>query len=291
LKLADLGLLYCAAVWGATFFMVKDSLASVDPVVLVAYRFLIAAAALLPWALRRKRLSAHLGESALLSAILATLYISQTIGLKHTTASNSGFITGLFVIFVPIFILLFRGVKPTRMQWFASGLALVGLWILTGRSASFNKGDALTIVSAMTYAAHLLATDTYVRGDADMVLLSFHQFWMTGLACLTLALTLGVPLGVAGAKTWYVIGFLALVPTLSAFFVQMVAQRVTTPIKVSLIFSLEPVFAAIFAWTAGAEPFFAARAAGGALIVAAMIADEVSKLDLLRGRRKEVLPV
>jgi drug/metabolite transporter (DMT)-like permease len=70
----------------------------------------------------------------------------------------------------------------------------------------------------------------------------------------------------------------------------MWAQKFTAPVKVSLIFSLEPVFAALFAWTLGGEHFVPARAAGGGLIVAAMMAGELSKLDLLKGRRKEILP-
>ena len=85
--------------------------------------------------------------------------------------------------------------------------------------------------------------------------------------------------------------FLAVFPTLSAFYIQMLAQRFTAPVKVSLIFSMEPVFAALFAWTLGGELFLPARAAGGALIVLAMVVGELSKLSLLRGRKKEVLPV
>lgn len=283
--MVDLGLVYCAAVWGATFYMVKDALAAVDPVVMVAYRFLIAAAVLLPFAKKK-----HLKESAILSALLTLLYISQTIGLEHTTASNSGFITGLFVIFVPLFLFVFFKKRPTALQWGASALALGGLWLLTGGVADFNKGDAMTLIAAMTYAGHLLATDVYVKADADPLALAFHQFWMTGLASLIAAAATGASFAVDGARGWQVIVFLALVPTASAFYVQMLAQKKSTPLKVSLIFSLEPVFAAVFAWTLGGERFVAARAAGGLAIVAAMVIGELSKLDLLKARKKEVLP-
>src|SRR5690349_4455280 len=105
--LADLGLFYCAAIWGSTFFLVKDALGAVDPVALVAYRFLLSAALLLPWVLRRADKLVLLKESALLAALLGTLYVTQTVGLRYTSAANSGFITGLFVIFVPLFLLLF----------------------------------------------------------------------------------------------------------------------------------------------------------------------------------------
>src|SRR3954469_15419187 len=107
--------------------MVKGALDAVSPETLVGYRFLISAALLLPWVAKRRRISAHMKESAVLALLLYALYVSQTIGLKYTTASNSGFITGLFVIFVPLFLLLFFRKPPTSVQWAASGLALAGL--------------------------------------------------------------------------------------------------------------------------------------------------------------------
>lgn len=289
-RLADLGLLYCAAVWGSTFCLVKGALGVVDPMALVAFRFLLSAALLLPWVLKSPRKFALLKESAILAAILAALYLTQTVGLGWTSASNSGFITGLFVIFVPLFLLVFFGKNPTPIQWAASALALGGLWLLTGGVAECNRGDVLTIASAVTYAAHLLATDKYVRADADPIILAFHQFWMTGLLSLLAALACGRTLAIGSSAAAGTIVFLAVVPTLSAFYIQMLAQRFTAPVKVSLIFSMEPVFAALFAWTLGGEAFVPARAAGGGLIVLAMVSGELSKLSLLKGRRKEVLP-
>jgi len=80
---------------------------------MVAHRFLLAALILSPWALTRPARFKHLKESAILAVLLSLLYVSQTVGLAHTTASNSGFITGLFVIFVPLFLLVFFGRPPT----------------------------------------------------------------------------------------------------------------------------------------------------------------------------------
>jgi len=288
---ADLGLFYCAAVWGATFYLVKDSLSGIAPETLVAYRFLLSAALLLPWVAKRgKKAARHLREGFILAVLLTILYVSQTIGLKYTTASSSGFITGLFVIFVPLFLLVFARKPPTRAQWAATALALAGLWLLTGGVSRLNHGDVLTLAAAVTYAGHLLATDAFVREDADPILLAFHQFWMTGVMSLLFAVRQGAPLSVGGWGPARVVGFLALFPTLIAFYVQLVAQKRTAAIKVSLIFSLEPVFAALFAWTLGGEPFVPQRAVGGALIVCAMVTSELGKLGLLRGRRKEVLP-
>ncbi len=287
---AELGLVYCASVWGATFFMVKDALAGVDPIAMVAHRFLLSAVLLAPWALNRPSRFKHLKESFILAVLLFLLYVSQTIGLGYTTASNSGFITGLFVIFVPLFLLFFFGKPPTKVQWGSSLLALGGLWLLTGGVRSANFGDGITLIAAATYAGHLLATDKYVRADADALVLAFHQFWMTGALAALAALVTGRSFAIGPGNARNTIVFLAVVPTLSAFFIQMRAQKTVAPVKVSLIFSLEPVFAAVFAWTIGGEHFTLSRAAGGGLIVAAMIAGELSKLDLRKGRKKEVLP-
>ena len=287
---ADAGLVYCAVVWGATFYMVKDALSGVDPLALVAHRFLLSALMLAPWALTRPARARHLKESAILAVLLFLLYATQTVGLGYTSASNSGFITGLFVIFVPAFMLALFKRPPTLVQWISSALALIGLWLLTGGISTINFGDAITLVAAATYAGHLLATDRYVRADADPLVLAFHQFWMTGLMAAAATGITGRSFAVGSTSSAGTIAFLAAVPTLSAFFIQMWAQKFTQPIKVSLIFSLEPVFAALFAWTLGGEDFVPARAAGGGLIVAAMMAGELSKLDLLKGRRKEILP-
>ena len=289
--MAYLGLVYCAGVWGATFFMVKDALADVGPVAMVAYRFLIAALCLLPWALRRPRPAALLREGFVLSLILTALYVGQTVGLGYTTASNCAFITGLFVVLVPILLLAIYRKPLAATQWLAVVVAVAGLWLLTGGVRGVNLGDGLSLIAAATYAAHLIFTDKCVRADADVVLLAFHQFWMTSaMAFLACAVTQG-PWAVASARGWGVILFLALFPTLSAFSLQILIQKKVPPLTASLGFSLEPVFAALFAWTLGGERLVPQRAAGGILIVAAMVLGELHRLDFVKARRKEVLPL
>lgn len=287
----DLGLLYCAAIWGSTFIVVKDALDGVDPVVMVAIRFLLSAVLMLPWVLKRPDKTALMKEGLVLSLILAALYISQTIGLLYTTASNSGFITGLFIIFIPLFLFAFRGKKLSPLQWLSVGLAVAGMWLLTGGISGLNRGDALALVAAATYAAHVIITDGYVKADADPVMLAFHQFWMVSALSFAAAGAAGCGFHVAGAKSWAVITFLAVFPTLIAFYIQLLAQKESEPLRVGLIFAFEPVFAALFAWTLGGEKLVAVKAAGGSLIVAAMMLGEISKLNLKRAASKEVLPV
>ncbi len=288
---SDLGLIYCAAIWGSTFIVTKAALNAVDPLVMVGIRFAVSAALLLPWALRRPSFKAHIKEGFLLSLFLSTLYLTQTVGLLYTTASNSGFITGLFIIFVPVFMYLLRRQKPTRLQAASAALALAGMWLLTGGASGFNLGDALTLAAAASYAVHLVVTDKFVKAEADTVLLAFHQFWLVSAIAFAAALLRGSSFAVAGAAGWGVILFLAVFPTLTAFFIQMLAQRHSEPFKVGIIFTLEPVFAALFAWTLGGEKFVAARAAGGLLIVSGMVIGELSRFDLRKALKKEILPV
>jgi drug/metabolite transporter (DMT)-like permease len=274
---SDLGLLYAAAIWGSTFIVVKDSLDNVDAVALVAYRFLLAAAILFVFLmLRHKQPFSNLRTGFTIGFFLWLLYISQTVGLKYTTAANSGLITGLFIVFVPIFDYAFFRRLPSVIKLFAIALALSGLWLLTGGLSGINRGDVMTLVAAATYAMHILLADRYVKGNIDPIILSFQQFFFVGVFSLIASLVFGLPLSVRSSGAMSSIVFLALFPTISGFVIQLVAQRYTPPVKVALIFTMEPVFAAIFAWTVGGEAFLPQRAIGGVMIVAGMILSELN---------------
>jgi len=283
---ADFGLLYAAAIWGSTFFVVKSVLDDIDPVILVGYRFLIAGSILLIYlVIRRRPLLAGLKQAAWVGLILWSLYIPQTIGLRFTTASNSGFITGLFVAFVPIFLRTIFKRKPTIMEIIASFVSLTGLWVLTGGMRYVNLGDMLTLITAMTYALHLLYSDRYMKAGFDPILFSCQQFIIVGVLSLLTGLVFDLPFGIGSTDAFRIVIFLALFPTLSAFVIQMLSQKIASPLRVSLIFALEPIFAALFAWTLGGEEFLLRRGVGGLLIFLALI---LSGLPSPVGRRKPV---
>jgi drug/metabolite transporter (DMT)-like permease len=283
--LAHFGLFYSAAVWGSTFFIVKWCLLSINPVILVGYRFTLAAIILAGFLiLRRKPLLAHLKEGLLLGLLLWLLYVPQTIGLGITTASNSGFITGMFVAFVPIFSFVIFHRAPPLTGIISACVSLSGLWFLTRGLQTVNCGDLLTIVTAMAYAIHILLIDRFVKGGADPYLLSFQQFLFVGFASLIVGFIFKLPFTQSSTGLIWVIFFLALFPTLSAFVVQLVAQKFISPIRVSLIFAFEPVFAGLFAWTLGREPFAPHRAVGGLLVFLALVISGLSFRRLLVGR-------
>jgi drug/metabolite transporter (DMT)-like permease len=285
--ISDAGLLYAAAIWGSTFFIVKESLKFIDPIILVGYRFIIASALVaLLCVITKRPLFKNIKKGLVLGIFIWLLYIPQTIGLGITTASNSGFITGLFVAFVPIFsFLIFRKV-PSLIGIIATLISLSGLWILTGGMTDINNGDLLTLLAAMTYAIHILYVDKFLQEGNDPFTLCFQQFLFVGIASLAVGGIAGLPFGWGNASTGWIVLFLAVFPTFSAFFIQVVAQKYTSPIRVSLIFAFEPVFAAIFAWTLGGEKIILHRAMGGLLIFLAMIISGLPRDILNFGNRK-----
>jgi drug/metabolite transporter (DMT)-like permease len=286
--LADMGLFYAAAVWGATFFLVKSALSDIDPIVMVGYRFLLAGSILLVFLrLTGRPVLAGLKHSLFLALLLYLLYVPQTLGLRYTTASNSGFITGLFVAFIPLFLRTIFKRRPTIMEVVASGISLLGLWILTGGLRDINIGDILTLITAMTYALHVLYSDKYMKAGVDPYIISCQQFLIVGVLGLATALVFELPFGIGSAAAGWTVVFLALFPTLTAFVIQMLAQKIASPLKVSLIFAFEPVFAALFAWTLGGEAFVQHRAAGGLLIFVALVLSGL-KLPAEKKRRVQV---
>lgn len=269
--LANAGLLYAAAIWGTTFVVVKDSLEHIDPIVLVGFRFTLAAILLgIFLVAKQKPLFENFHIGAFLGFFLWALYVPQTIGLGFTTASNSAFITGLFVAFVPVFSMTIFKRRPAMKDSLAVLVSLVGLYFLTGGLLKANRGDFLTLITAMAYALHILLIARYAQ-KLDPYVMAFQQFLFVGVLSLLVSLVFGLPFTIGSTKTVAAVIFLAVFPTFTAFVIQMVAQQIVPPVRVSLIFAMEPVFAAVFAWTIGGEEFNGFRAIGGLLVVLAMI--------------------
>jgi drug/metabolite transporter (DMT)-like permease len=271
IRLSEISFILVAATWGSTFFIIKDSVRVIDPMLLVAYRFLLAALALgIVLLIMRRNLLQDLWPGVILGVLLFLCFAPQAIGLQYISAANSGFITGTFVVFLPIFSLLFFKVTIQVNKWIAVLVSLGGLALLTGGFAGLNQGDLLTLITAMAIALHILVADRFVRRAIDPIILAFQQFLVTGIAW-GFAPSLALP----NTATMLAIGYLALFPSLGAYVVQLTAQRVVGPVKVALYFALEPVFAALFAWTIGGEHIVVAHALGGVLIFIAILVSEI----------------
>lgn len=276
---AGILLLITTFFWGVTFTVVKDAISLVDVFVFLSQRFLIAAAIMLPFALMRanrasKKLLMH---GLVLGVLLFASYAFQTVALKYTTASNTGFLTGLSVLLVPLFgALLFR-LPVGRNIVLGVGLATPGLFLLTTNgSLSFNLGDLLATVCGACVALHLLFTSRFARHDgSDVYLLTALQLSVVGALSLATATLRGHQVFVWHQELFWTLAICVLIATIFAFLVQTSMQRFISPAHTALIFCTEPVFAAGYAYYAAGERLGVFGFLGALLILAGMVVSEV----------------
>lgn len=265
-----LALILTTLIWGATFPATKAALAQIPPFSFMFLRFLLGAVLAVGVYLAvggRLRLDRDLLRMSGIATIFLFLgYVTQTVGLRYTTASNSAFITVLYVIFVPMFLRRFQG-----RTWFSAALALTGLWFLVHPSLEMNVGDLWTLACAVAFAAHIACMEAYSRrGEAALFFL-----WQMVLVTLLLgpAMLLEGPAAEQLAPTGIVLVGLGVTGGLAtgAFAVQVWAQRVLPAQQVALIFSLEPAFAAWLSWYFLGEQLSAQGWLGSGLILAAVV--------------------
>ncbi|MFW6866002.1 DMT family transporter [Nocardioides sp. CPCC 206347] len=275
--LATLALLAMTACWGSTFFLIKDLLDRVPTVDFLAVRFLIAGAAMLLVAPRAiSRLSPEVRRRALvLGSLYGVAQILQTAGLAHTPASVSGFITGLYVVATPLFAAVILRSRISGATWAAVVLATVGLGVLSLEGFSIGYGEAITLVAALLYAAHIVGLGAWSK-PADALGMSILQVLVIAAICTAAALVTGEP-GVVlpdrGAD-WASVVYMALVAGAAALLAQTWAQAHLPPTRSAIIMSMEPVFAAFFAVLLGGESLTGRMAIGGAMVLTAMLVVE-----------------
>jgi len=276
---ADLLLLSVAIAWGVTFLMVQDAIKNVPVFSFLFYRFLIATI-LIAFVCYKK--FKHIDKSTVfagvfLGILLFSGFSTQTFALEHTKSSIVAFITGLNVIFVPfISFLLFRD-YVRRMVFVGSFIAVIGLYLLTmSGTLSLGYGESLTIVCALMFALHILFTDKYSKSK-DVFLLVFFQFLTVTVLSMFFSLgmediTFDVPMDATFIKAVVVTSIFA---TFYAFLIQTYMQQYTTPTKTAIIFTMEPVSAALYSYVAINEILTPIQLMGAVLIVCATLMAEV----------------
>ena len=276
---AGILLLVTTFFWGVTFTIVKDAINQVDVFVFLSQRFLIASAIMLPIALiRANRINCKLlTHGIVLGILLFASYGFQTVALKYTSASNTGFLTGLNVLLVPLFgALLFRLPVGSGIRW-GVGLATPGLFLLCSNgSLSFNYGDILATVCGACVALHLLYTSHFARQkSSDVYLLTTLQLSVVGLLSLASATVRGKEVFVWHPELLWTLVICVLVATVFAFLVQTTMQKFISPAHTALIFCTEPVFAAGYAYYAAGERLGFFGLTGAVLILAGMVISEL----------------
>ena len=276
-RLAELALIAIASVWGLTFVMVQDAIALLPTMAFLAYRFIPAALIVAVIFHRRLRMLPPEGWRAglVMGVFLTGGYIFQTLGLEATSASNAGFITGLFVVLTPVLGAVFLGHRIPAIAWVAAAVSMFGLWLLSGAGGDFDlRGDGLVLLCAISLAAHILATASAVERFHVGALLAV-QLGVVGFTCLAIGAAAGQLERPEGATVWSALIVTSVVASALGFFVQSFAQQHAPPARTALILASEPAFAGLFGWLLNDERLTVTGWLGAALIMAAIMAVEV----------------
>jgi drug/metabolite transporter (DMT)-like permease len=239
-KIAIALLAVAAALFGMTFVAIKDALAVIPPLSFVGWRFLIGAVVLL--AIGRPAGRAVWSDGAVAGTLLFIGYATQTIGLEQTSASNSGLITGLYVVFTPLAAAAFRRAAPSPSTLAGAALSIAGLAALTvTEDFSLGAGDLWTVMCAVAYAFHILALATMAPRHR---VVGFTAVQLLVTAVMALILSVGVERATfPPASVLPTLGVTAILVTCGAFLIQVWAQRIVGPSRTAMVLALEPVFA------------------------------------------------
>ena len=273
---ADLALGAVALVWGATFVLVKDALADISPDLFLAWRFSIAALLLGLNAMRLPRAQRRYLPGIVAGLLLFTGYLLQTLGLRFTTPAKSGFLTGLYIVFVPLATAAVYRRPPKWIECVGVAIAAVGMALLSIdlSNLSISYGDVLTIGCAVAFTAHILLLGHYAK-QQNAAWLAFLQIVTCAVAGWITTPLVETPHIVWSTAVLVAIGVTSVFATAVAFLVQTWGQSHTTPTRAALIFALEPVFAWLTSFLVTGEVFTKAAALGAALILLGILLVEL----------------
>lgn len=248
---ADLALLAVAAAWGATFPVAKYVLEVLPPFQYLAARFLVASCVLVPVAWRDLRRAPRdvWARAAGVGFALTAGYTLQALGLQTAGAAEAAFLTGLFVLLVPLLGSLW-GRRPSAWEWVGVAAGTVGLALLTGGPTPAGRAEVLLLGCAAAFAVHILLLDAVAPRLVPAALGAVQTLVVA--AATTVLAAAGPSPAYVPARVWAVVAGMGAVATAAALVVQSWAQQFTSPVQVGLVFTAEPVFAAVLArWWLG----------------------------------------
>ncbi|MCV0380188.1 DMT family transporter [Nitratireductor sp.] len=290
---ANLLLLLAGAMWGMGFVAQSTAMDAIGPFLFIGLRFAIACLSVLPFALwesRRSTASLTVLDKrnfVVIGVLLFAGMAAQQVGLLTTTVTNSGFLTGLYVVMVPFLaVLLFRQ-WPHRIVWPAALSALAGIWLLSGAGkVSLQIGDWLTILCALFWALQVIMIGRSASHTGRPVTLSVTQFGVTAVIALAIAAFIE-PIDLAAIRIALPeILYAGVFSGGIAFTLQVIGQRYTTAPQAAIFLSTEAVFAALFGAIFLGERLPPLGLAGCGLIFAAILAVEI--VPAIRSRRRSV---
>ncbi len=270
---ADLTLLLVAFIWGFAFIAQRIAVRYVGVFLFTSARFLIGGLVLLLLC-RRKTFSMRKDFHWILLAgsILAAGSALQQAGLVTTTAANAGFITGTYVVFVPLLLFAFWRQRSHWVIWTSAVVTLAGIFLLSGAGAlQIHGGDALELAGAVVWGFHVIIIGMAVK-KVDVVVFSAGQFLVAGVLNLIPGMIFEHALLPGFSQAWLPVLYAGLISTGVGFTLQAVGQRNTPPADSAIILSMEAVFAALFGWILLAEQLSPVQILGCLLIFIAILA-------------------
>ena len=288
----EIALLFNTLIWGGTFALIKNAFNDISPLLFLGLRFSIAALIFLPfvYASLKKTNKQTLIAGSVLGFFYFTGFASQTLGLNLTTATKSGFITGTFVVFIPILQLIIEKRKPKWFNILSVFLVLVGLIMLSSKGenaidfmkqlgSDFNLGDLLTLLCAILFAFQVVYVDVFTK-KYEYLPMVFVQLLITGIGGFILSFifsisTLETVKFTFNTTVVTAVLYTAIFASIIATVIQLKFQKFVSPTKAGIIFSIEPIFAAVFAYFLLSEKISNFGLIGCVLIFIGLIVSEI----------------
>jgi drug/metabolite transporter (DMT)-like permease len=288
----EIALLFNTLIWGGTFALIKNAFTDVSPLLFLGLRFGLATLILLPFVYSHLKTTNK--KTIIAGAILGIFYFSgfatQSIGLNITTATKSGFITGTFVIFIPILQLIIERRKPKWFNIVSVFLVLIGLILLSSKGdnlldfikllgSDFNFGDLLTLICAILFAFQIVYVDVFTK-KYDYLPMVFVQLLITSLGGFIFSYIFSIASietvrFTFNASVVTAILYTAVFASIIATVIQLKFQKSVSPTKAGIIFSIEPIFAAVFAYFLLSEKISNFGLVGCVLIFIGLLFSEV----------------
>ena len=270
LKLAPWALLGVAAAWGLAFVVMKDAIErqSVNNFLFTRFTLAVVVMVLIRPQVVKKFNNDLLLRGSMAGVFLGFGYIFQTLGLERTGAAITGFITGLYVVLTPLLASFVLKEQISRFVWLCIFIATIGLALLSIQGFSVGFGEMLVLMSAIFFAAHIIALSKWSPGR-DVYAMTVVQLTI----CALMAGIASIPEGYSpppDRSVWAVVVFTAVFATAVAFIIQTWSQAHISATKVAVILTMEVVFAALFAVIFGGEVLTLQVLLGGLLVLLAM---------------------
>ena len=265
-----LGLLATTAVWGGAFLVMKDSLVRQDVYSFLASRFILAAAFMFIY--KPKSLTGldrkFVKRAVLIGLLLCSGFIFQTYGLTQTTVSNTGFITGLYLVFTPLISWILLKREIFKVQWLAVLVATIGLYFISFNGISFGIGEILVLISALLFAGQIVALGEWSDGE-NTYALTLIQILVSAVIFFALSLKDGFQLPPDNG-VWSAVFYTAFFATFLGLLIQVKAQSIMSATVAGVLLAMETPFALFFGLYFDNDPITLRIISGGTLVLIAM---------------------